>query len=494
MNPNKPLVLINIDGLGLPITNAPHLEAYLKEYPHTELKVSGADMGLPAGQPGNSESGHLNLGAGRMVYTDLARVNKAVNDGSLTSNQPLLEAFNRIKEKKTKLHVIGLFSDGGIHSHLNHLYALLEVAKQQDLKKVYIHAIMDGRDTTDPKSGMQYLESAEAKFRELGLGRIATISGRYYAMDRNQQWLRIQQTYQALVLGKGLTFPTALSAMKYAYKHKETDEFITPTVLTTRNQEPVATIDDGDLVVFFNFRGDRCIELLTSLTALEFTQFNREKIPQSEYLTLTEYEGISGIPSLFSKPELTNTLGEVLSQNKLAQFRIAETERYAHITYFFNGMQDQPGKKEDRVLIHSPKIDSYDKKPEMSAIPLTEEAVEKIKSGTYDFILITYANLAMVAKTGNAEAYQKAVAVVDDSVSKLVDATLAQHGLVLITSTRTSLIAQPVSGSNSPIIIIGYEEQLKLRSSGLLEDIAPTILKLLNLTPPVEMTGTPLIF
>ncbi|MFB3894698.1 MAG: 2,3-bisphosphoglycerate-independent phosphoglycerate mutase [bacterium] len=494
MDKYKPLVLINIDGLGLPINNAPHLEAYLKEYPHTELKVAGIDMGLPEGQPGNSESGHLNLGAGRIIYTELARINKAIDDGSLAANQTLLDAFNRIKEKKTKLHLIGLFSDAGIHSHLNHLYALLELAKQSDLKKVYLHAIMDGRDTADPKSGMQYLESVEAKVKEMGIGRLATILGRYYAMDRNQQWQRVHQSYQALVMGKGLTFPTAASAMKYAYKHKETDEFITPTVLTTRTQEPVATIDDGDLVIFFNFRGDRCRELLTSLTVLEFTEFNRERIPQSEYLTLTDYEGITGIPSIFPKPELKNTLGEVLSENRLPQLRLAETERYAHVTYFFNGMQDNPGKKEDRVLIHSPKVDAYDKKPEMSAIPLTEVAVDKIKSGTYDFILITYANPVMVAHTGNLEAYQKAIAVVDDCVSQVVDATLAQHGLVLITSTRTSHISQLTSGSNAPFIIIGYQEQLKLRSSGILEDVAPTILKLIGITPPAEMTGTPLIF
>jgi 2,3-bisphosphoglycerate-independent phosphoglycerate mutase len=511
MNPYKPLVLIIIDGLSLPIATAPHLESYLKDYPHTELKASGAELGLPAGTPGNSESGHLNLGAGRIVYTELAQINRAIDDGSIFSNQTILDAFIRANEKRSKLHFIGLLSDGGIHSHLNHLYALLELAKQTELKKVYIHAIMDGRDT-DPKSGMQYLESAESKFKELGIGRFATILGRYYAMDRNQQWSRIQQTYQALVFGKGLTFPSATSAMKYAYKHKETDEFISPTVLTTRTQEPVATIDDGDLVVFFNFRGDRCLELLTSLTALEFSQFNREKISQAEYLTLTAYDGISGIPSVFPKQELKHTLGEVLSKQGLTQLRIAETERYAQITYFFNGMLDKSFEKEDRVLIQSPKVESYDLKPEMSAIPLTEEAINRIQSGTYDFILIDYANPIMVAHTGNSEAYPKAIAVVDDCVGKVVDATLAQNGLVIVTSTNgsvesinsairnssTEALAQadPQSAIDSPLlpfILIGYEKSSKLRKSGILADIAPTILKLLNQPQPAEMTGTTLI-
>ena len=503
MEKYKPLVLIICDGWGInkhpahtaiTTATAPNFYAYLKKYPHTQLIASGKEVGLTEGTPGNSEFGHINLGAGRIVYSEIARIDESISEGSFSTNQVLLEVFNRIKSQKTKLHLIGLLSDGGIHSHLNHLYALLTLAKQLDLKKVFVHAIMDGRDTA-PKSGLQFIESAETKMKEIGVGKIASVIGRYYAMDRNQQWDRVLKSYLAIVAGNGLKFPSATSAIKYAYKHQETDEFITPTVITTRNQEPVATIDNGDAVLFFNFRGDRLIELVASLLPSEFGHFKREKVPQAEYITLTAYNDSFSLPSLFPKQEMKNGLGEVLSRKGLTQLRIAETERFAQVTYFFNGMQETVFEKEERCSIHSPKVESYDLKPEMSAIPLTEEVCTRIQSGNYDFILLTYANPALVAHTGNLDATKKAVEVVDECIGKVVESTLAQNGLVIITSSRNIVGSRlPTDLLNLvPFILIGYEAKPKLRSSGILADVAPTVLELLQIPQPAEMTGKSLL-
>lgn len=505
----KPIVLINVDGWGLSkktennaitVAATPNIDSYIKKYPHTELTTAGPAVGLAEGIPGNSEVGHLNLGAGRIVYSELTRINQSIQDGTFFKNPILLDAFHRVKSQKTKLHLIGLLSDGGIHSHINHLYALLTLAKQYELKKVFVHAIMDGRNVP-PKAGMQSIESAEFKMKELGVGKIATVIGRYYAMDRNQEWNRVHQTYDMLIYGKGIMFTHPTSAVKYAYKHKETDEFITPSIITNRNQEPVATIEDGDMVLFFNFRGDRCIELLTCLSAPEFTHFKREKVPQAEYITMTAYDAPLPITPIFLKQNMTNTLGEVLSQHKLTQLRIAETERFAQVTYFFNGMQETPFPNEERCLIPSPKIESYALKPEMSAIPVTEEVCNRIQSGNYDFILLTYANPALVAHTGSFEATKKAVEVVDECVGKVVETTLAQNGLVLITSSQNSIgnLKSPISNLKSemdsslvPFILIGYDKPIKLQL-GILADVAPTILELLNILQPAEMTGKPII-
>ncbi|MDI6783688.1 MAG: 2,3-bisphosphoglycerate-independent phosphoglycerate mutase [bacterium] len=520
MNKYKPIVLIIVDGWGInkhpahtaiTAATAPNFNSYLKKYTHTQLMASGKEAGLLEGTPGNSEIGHINLGAGRIVYSELTRINKSISDGSFLTNRVLRAAMNRVKSRNSKLHLIGLLSDGGIHSELNHLDALLTLAKQLDLKKVFIHAIMDG-SAPAPKSGLQYIASAEAKLKEIGVGKIASVIGRYYAMDRNQQWDRVLKTYRAIVTGNGIKFPNPTSAIKYAYKHKETDEFITPTVITNRNQEPVATIDDGDAVLFFNFRGDRLIELVASMLPSEFDHFKREKVPQAEYITLTAYNDSFSLPSLFPKQEMKNGLGEVLSRKGLTQLRIAETERFAHVTYFFNGMREIAFEKEDRCLIHSPKVESYDLKPEMSAYTLTEKVCDRIKSGNYDFILLNYANPDMVTNTGNFEAIKKAVSVVDECIGKVVESTLAQNGLTIITSTHGSAenivnssqhAVTPASnkqgqlplGSLNPVpfIVIGYEKSPKLRDSGILADVAPTILEVLNLPHPAEMTGKSLL-
>ncbi|HEY4485568.1 MAG TPA: 2,3-bisphosphoglycerate-independent phosphoglycerate mutase, partial [Nitrospiria bacterium] len=391
----KPLMLIILDGWGLSprkednaiaLAHPAYYESLLKDYPHTELEVSGEAVGLPAGQMGNSEVGHLNMGAGRIVYQDFTRINKAIAEGGFAANPGLLALLRGTGEGT--LHLMGLLSDGGVHSHMGHLITILELAKAQGLKKVAIHAFLDGRDTP-PKSGIEYLAHLEQQIARIGLGRIATVSGRFYAMDRDTRWDRVQKAYDAMVLGEGASAPDAMKAVRDSYAANVTDEFMVPTVIQDAGRRPAARIGDGDSVLFFNFRADRAREITRALTDPEFKAFPRKSVPKRiRFVCMTRYDETLNLPALFPPVTLTRILGSVLSQQGLRQFRIAETEKYAHVTYFFNGGEEKAFPGEDRLLIPSPKeVATYDLKPQMSAPEATDEAVRRIRSGRYDVIV-----------------------------------------------------------------------------------------------------------
>ncbi|MCX7918808.1 MAG: 2,3-bisphosphoglycerate-independent phosphoglycerate mutase [bacterium] len=508
----KPIVLIICSGWGMgrnkpnnAIASAaiPNFNAFLKSYPATQI-TNPAEPVLRT-----PEWAYVNVGAGRFIASELVRINNAIHERSFYTNPILISAFKRVKQENTRLHCIGLISDAGIHSHLDHLYAILTLAKEIGVKSVYIHAILDGRDTVG-KTGKEYLSEVEMKLKELRIGQIVSLIGRYYAMDRNQQWERTQLAYQLFVERKGLAFPSASRAISYAYKQQENDEFMLPKVINERFQNRPRNsndsnsgsgIRDGDTVIMFNFRGDRLIQLLTSLTADEFPYFARGKVPQAEYITLAHYDTIDLVPAVFPKQEICNSLGEVISNHGLSQLRLGETERFAHLTYFFNGLRPTKFAGEDRILIHSPKTETYALKPEMSARKITESALVQIQSGKYDFIVINYANLALVANTGDLSATKRAVETVDEQIGIVVNSVLSQYGVVIITSElggaeEISAIRQPPNHAlNSPLpfIIIGLQEPIQLRNDGTIADIAPTILELLQLPQPEEMTGKSLM-
>ncbi len=508
----KPLMLMILDGWGyredkkdnaIESGKTPNWHRLWNEYPHTTLVCSGEAVGLPAGTMGNSEVGHLNIGAGRVVYQDFTRINKAVKDRSFFKNEVLKDCFKKVITAKGALHLMGLCSDIGVHAHINHLFALLDFAKSAGVPKVFIHCFTDGRDSP-PDSGAGYIKKIEEKALDVGNAKIATIMGRYYAMDRDKRWDRVEKAYRAIVDGIGVSASFSEEAVCRSYEKGETDEFIVPTVITDHGRT-IATMNDGDAVVFFNFRSDRAREITSALAFEKFDGFKRERVPKlSSYVCMTEYNETFGLPTAFPPEKLANILGEVISRNGLKQLRIAETEKYAHVTFFFNGGEEKKFEGEDRVLIPSPRdVPTYDKKPEMSAYLVTDEVIKRIESGAYDVIILNFANGDMVGHTGIMDAALKAVETVDTCIGRIVPAVLKNGGALFITADHgnceemkddhggpmTAHTTDPV-----PIIYISNDAvKSKLRTGGGLSDIAPTMLKLLQISKPDEMTGKSLI-
>ena len=507
----KPVMLMILDGFGLApksegnavsLANKPNFDRLTANYPTSQLQASGMQVGLPEGQMGNSEVGHLNIGSGRIVYQELTRITKAISDGDFFENESIKLAMENAKKTGSALHLMGLLSDGGVHSHIDHLKALIKMAKEKGVERVYVHAFTDGRDT-DPQSGLSYAKEIEACMAETGVGQFATVNGRYYAMDRDKRWERVEKAYKAMVCGEGETSTCASEAIEESYKKGATDEFIVPTVIIKDNQ-PVGKISDGDSVIFFNFRPDRAREISRAIVDTEFTGFERADI-KTFFVCLTEYDvTLPNVKIAFGPQSLSNTLGEYLSKLGKTQLRAAETEKYAHVTFFFNGGVEEPNKGEDRELIPSPKVATYDLQPEMSAPELLVKVMEKIEEDKYDFIVVNFANPDMVGHTGVMEAAVKAVETVDNCVGKLVDKIVEIGGSAIITADHgnAELMVDPetekVITSHSvnpvPFIVAGKDFLGKeLLTDGRLSDIAPTVLDIMGLEKPEEMTGHSLI-
>ena len=499
-----PTTLIIMDGFGMSgslVGNAvraaktPRLDQFFQEFAHTELQASGLDVGLPEGQMGNSEVGHTNIGAGRVVFQDLPRITKSIADGDFFTNPAYCHAMDACKEKGTALHLMGLLSDGGVHSHLTHLFALLQMAKDRGLEKVYIHAFLDGRDVS-PTSGVDFVSQTVEKCREIGVGKIATVMGRYYAMDRDKRWDRVEQAYDAMVYGESAVFnPVPVAAVKDSYAAGITDEFVEPVVCDTDG-----TISDNDSVIFFNFRPDRAREITRTLVDPAFDGFTRQMFPLT-FVCNTEYDAtMPNVEVAFPRVSVQNGLGEYLSQMGLTQLRIAETEKYAHVTFFFNGGSETVFPGEDRVLVPSPKVATYDLQPEMSAPEVCAKCVERIESGAYDVVILNFANCDMVGHTGVYEAAAKAVETVDECVGKVVDATLKMGGIAMITADHGNAeqMEEPdgspmTAHTTNPVPFILCGAGSELRKDGRLADIAPTILDVMGLACPPEMDGKSLI-
>ena len=477
-------------------TPKPHLENIFKECPGCRLSASGLDVGLPAGQMGNSEVGHTNIGAGRVVFQDLPRITKSITDGTFFHNEAYVHAMDACLEKGTSLHLMGLLSDGGVHSHLDHLFALLQMAKDKGLTKVYIHAFLDGRDVS-PTSGADFVTQTVEKCREVGVGKIATVMGRYYAMDRDKRWDRVEMAYDAMVYGEGSTFnPVPVAAVKDSYAAGVTDEFVEPVVC-----DRDGTISDNDSVIFFNFRPDRAREITRTLVDPDFDGFTRQIFPLT-FVCNTEYDAsMPNVEVAFPRVTVRNGLGEYLSQMGMTQLRIAETEKYAHVTFFFNGGVEQPCEGEDRKVIPSPKVATYDLKPEMSAYEVADECKARIESGKYDVIILNFANCDMVGHTGVFDAAVKAVEAVDKCVGEVTDAVLNAGGVVFLTADHGNAEkmknpdGSPFTAHTTnvvPFAVIGAGD-VKLREGGCLADIAPTMLPYIGLPVPEEMTGKSII-
>lgn len=509
MNRPKPVALIIMDGFGyreetygnaIRQANTPNFNKYWSSYPHTLLGASGLAVGLPEGQMGNSEVGHLNLGAGRVVYQDLTRVTKEIKEGAFFENETLLKAVHHARDNHTALHLYGLLSDGGVHSHIKHLFALLQLAKQENVDRVYIHAFLDGRDVA-PDSAVGYIKELQEKINEYGIGRIATVQGRYYAMDRDKRWERTEKSYRAMVYGEGPKFTDPIEAVRESYERSVYDEFVMPTVITEDNGEPVATVKDNDSVIFFNFRPDRAIQLSQVFTNEDFRGFDRgEKCPQNIFFVcMTKFsESVQGYVA-YKPTNLDNTLGEVLAQNNLRQLRIAETEKYPHVTFFFSGGREAEFEGETRILINSPKVATYDLQPEMSIYEVTDSLLKEIEQETQDVIILNFANCDMVGHSGMMEPTIKAVEAVDECMGRVVEAITAKGGVALVTADHGNADlmldseGNPItSHSTYPVPFILTKQGAVLREGGILADISPTILKLLGIEQPKEMTGTPL--
>ena len=507
-------VLMILDGYGLgekaegnaiALAKTPNINRLMETCLFEEGRASGLDVGLPHGQMGNSEVGHLNIGAGRIVYQELTRISKSIEDGDFFRNSELLGAVGNCKKNKSSLHLFGLLSDGGVHSHLEHLFALLELAKQNGLTEVYVHCFMDGRDTA-PNGGLGYLRSLEAKMKELGVGKVATVMGRYYAMDRDNRWERVQKAYNAMVLGEGEKAGSAEECIQLSYSGTVTDEFIVPTVIT-QGGSAVFTIKQDDSVIFFNFRPDRAREISRALCDPGFNQFERPcGFFDLTYVCFTEYDPTIPNKQVAFKPQtFSNTLGAYISQKGLKQLRLAETEKYAHVTFFFNGGVEEPGANEERILVPSPKVATYDLQPEMSAYTVKDELVKAIASKKYDLIIVNFANADMVGHTGVLQAAIKAVEVVDDCVGQAVDALLAADGQMLICADHGNsdkmvddITKKPFTAHTTnpvPFIIVNQKAKtgLHLKKDGKLCDIAPTLLDMMGLPQPEEMSGQSLL-
>ncbi|OEF97852.1 2,3-bisphosphoglycerate-independent phosphoglycerate mutase [Desulfuribacillus alkaliarsenatis] len=511
----KPVSLIILDGYGLreeetanaiKLAKTPVIDGLMQEYPTASLGASGEHVGLPAGQMGNSEVGHLNIGAGRIVYQELTRISKAIESGEFFTNPALQKVTEHVKSKHKKLHLLGLVSDGGVHSHSEHLYALLELAKKQGIADdVYVHAFLDGRDTA-PDSGAQFIQELVDKMQEIGAGKLASIQGRYFAMDRDRRWDRVEKAYRALVYGDGNKTSEPVNAIKDSYANQVYDEFLGQTIIVDEKQEPVATINDGDGIIFFNFRPDRAIQLTRAFTEVDFRDFNRgEHPPQTLYVCMTEYSEIIKAEVAFKTLDLKNTLGEVLQDQQLTQLRIAETEKFKHVTSFFSGGREQEFVGETRILIDSPKVATYDLQPEMSAQEMTEVVCKQINEDRFDIIVLNFANPDMVGHTGNLQAAIQAVEAVDGCLGKVVEAIKQQGGVALITADHgnADMMQYPDGGRHTahtanrvPFIITTKQHNgtsIELREDGILADLAPTILHLLNIKQPEEMTGRSII-
>lgn len=506
----KPVMLMILDGFGIAeksegnavaLANKPNFDRLVKEYPHTQLQASGMAVGLPEGQMGNSEVGHLNIGSGRIVYQELTRITKSIEDGDFFENEALMKAMKNAKENNASLHLMGLLSDGGVHSHIGHLKGLLEFAKKEGLQKVYVHAFMDGRDVP-PSSGKDFIVKAEEMMKEVGVGQIATVSGRYYAMDRDNRWERVQLAYNAIVLGEGEKASSAVEAIENSYHDEKTDEFVIPCVIE-EDGHPTATIKNGDSVVFFNFRPDRARELTRAINDKEFAGFKRETLNLT-FVTMTQYDKtLEGVNIAFKPQTLVNTLGEYVSSKGLKQLRIAETEKYAHVTFFFNGGVEKENPGEERKVIPSPKVATYDLKPEMSAYEVTDELLNRLDQDKYDMIILNFANPDMVGHTGVVQAAVKAIEAVDECLGKIVDKVLEKDGTVFVTADHGNAETEidfstgnPFSAhTTNPVPFVWVSNNINGRTlkSGKLADIAPTMLNVMNLEVPKEMTGECLI-
>jgi 2,3-bisphosphoglycerate-independent phosphoglycerate mutase len=506
----KPVALIILDGFALreetygnAVAQAkkPNFDRYWNEYPHATLTACGEAVGLPEGQMGNSEVGHLNIGAGRIVYQSLTRVNIAIREGEFDRNETFLAAMNHVKEKGTSLHIFGLLSDGGVHSHINHLYALLRLAAKEGVKNVYVHGFLDGRDV-GPQTAPKYIKELQEKIKEYGVGEIATLSGRYYSMDRDKRWERVEKAYRAMVYGEGPTYRDPLECIEDSYQHGIYDEFVLPSVMVREDGSPVATIKDEDAIIFYNFRPDRAIQISNTFTNEDFREFDRgPKHPKNLFFVcLTHFsETVKGYVA-FKPTNLDNTLGEVISQHGLRQLRIAETEKYPHVTFFMSGGREEKFPGEDRILINSPKVATYDLKPEMSAYEVTDALLKEIEADKYDAIILNYANPDMVGHSGKLEPTIKAVEAVDECLGKVVDAILAKGGIAIITADHGNAdeVLTPdgkpqTAHTTNPVPVIVTKKGVELRKDGILGDLAPTMLDLLGLPQPKEMTGKTLI-
>ena len=490
------------EGNAVAIAKTPVMDKLMKEYPFVEGNASGMAVGLPDGQMGNSEVGHLNMGAGRIVYQELTRITKEIQDGTFFENPALLAAVNNCKANDSALHMFGLLSDGGVHSHNTHLYGLLELAKRNGLEKVYVHAFLDGRDTP-PASGKEYAEQLEAEMAKIGVGKIASVAGRYYAMDRDNNYDRVKIAYDALTKGEGNKGTSGPAAIQASYDNDKTDEFVIPTVIE-ENGAPVATIKDKDSVIFFNFRPDRAREITRAFCDDDFNGFDRERL-DTTFVCFSDYDPtIPNKEVAFHKISITNTFGEWLAANNMTQARIAETEKYAHVTFFFNGGVEEPNKGETRILVNSPKeVATYDLKPEMSAYEVCDKLVEAIKSLEYDVIIINFANPDMVGHTGVQEAAIKAVEAVDECVGKAVDALLSVDGTMFICADHGNAeqlvdyeTGEPFTAHTTnevPFILVNYDPAYTLAEGGCLADIVPTLIDTMGMEQPKEMTGKSLL-
>ncbi len=506
----KPVALIILDGWGINenCTNnaacqarTPRLKEFAASYPTSWLNASGLNVGLPEGQMGNSEVGHLNIGSGRIIYQELTRISRSIEEGDFFTNPVLLETMDQVRKAGGRLHLMGLVSDGGVHSHIKHLFALIELAKRQNVP-VYVHAFMDGRDTP-PQSGVGYLEQLEAEMGRLGHGCLATVIGRYFAMDRDNRWERVERAWQAMVLGQGHPADSSAEAIRSAYAAGQTDEFVEPRVIRKEGR-PVGRINDHDGVIFFNFRADRAREITRTFTLPGFNAFPRPEVPElSVFTCLTEYDETFNLPAAFAAESYPRLLGEVVADAGMRQLRIAETEKYAHVTFFFNGGNEVPFANEDRVLIPSPKdVATYDLKPAMSAPEVTEEVIRRIQMGCYDLIILNFANPDMVGHTGVLAAAISAMETVDSCTGRVIDALLAAGGCALITADHgnceqmVDINGAPHTAHTAnrvPLILVDPDHRKADLQPGILADLAPTILNLLGLPVPQEMTGKNLV-
>ena len=512
MNSNLTMLMIldgfgcnpRYEGNGVKLANIPNLRKIWNEYPTTKIAASGLAVGLPEGQIGNSEVGHANIGAGRIIYQDLVKITKSIQDGDFFENKELINAINNCKENNSKLHIMGLVSDGGVHSHQDHLYGLLELAKRMDFNNVYIHCFLDGRDTP-PQSAKGYIEALENKIKELNVGKIATLAGRFYAMDRDKRWNRTEQAYNALVRGEGVKNDSVLNAIQESYDSGVTDEFVIPVVIE-ENGNPVAKIENMDSVIFFNFRSDRARQITRALVDKEFKEFNTQPL-DLHFVCLTNYDdAMPNVKIAFKDTKLVNTFGEIISKNSGKQLRIAETEKYPHVTFFFSGGEEKEFEGEDRILVNSPKVETYDLQPEMSAYKVCGKVIDAIYSGNYNAIILNFANPDMVGHTGSIEAVVKALEAVDTCVGSIFKAIKDVHGNLVITADHGNCevlvnyeTGEPHTAHTTnlvPLSVItdrGNDIKLKPEGIGSLCDIAPTMLELLDIEKPSEMTGESLI-